>query len=40
MQWQDYLMRYGSHSAQLRDEVAALGRHLANNIVEWPHIRH
>ena len=39
MQWQDYLLRYGSHSAQLRDEVAALARHLTNNIVEWSHIR-
>ena len=28
------------HSAQLHNEVAALARHLANNIVEWPHIRH
>ena len=39
MQWQDYLLRYGSHSAQLRGEVAALARHLATNIVEWSHIR-
>ena len=39
VQWQDYLLRHGSHSAQLRDEVAALARHLANNIVEWSHIR-
>ena len=34
-----YLLRYGSHSVQLHDEVAALARHLANNIVEWSHIR-
>ena len=39
VQRQEYLLRYGSHSAQLRNEVAALARHLANNIVEWPHIR-
>ena len=37
--WQDFLLRYGAHSAKLRDAVAELARHLANSIVEWSDIR-
>ena len=34
-----FLLRYGAHSAKLRDAIAELARHLANSIVEWSDIR-
>ena len=34
IQWRDYLLRHGRHSAQLHDSVAMLSRRLANGIVE------
>ena len=39
IQWCDYLLRHGRHSAQLCDSVAMLSRRLANGIVEWDKIR-
>ena len=38
MQWHNYLLRHGHHSAQLRDCVAMLAHRLANGIVEWHEI--
>ena len=37
--WQDFLLRYGAHSAKLRNAVAELASHLADSIVEWSDIR-
>ena len=37
--WQDILLRFGSHSARLRDAVAGLTRHLANSLVEWDSVQ-
>ena len=34
-QWQNYLLRYGAHSAKLRDAMAELARKIANNVVNW-----
>ena len=34
-QWQDYLLRYGSHSAQLCDEVAAIARKQYRRVVPY-----
>ena len=39
LQWRNYLLRFGRHSALLRDSVALLARHLVNSIVEWEKIR-
>ena len=37
--WRDALLRYGAHSARLRDTVAALARWLTDSIVPWDDIR-
>ena len=34
-QWQNYLLRYGAHSAKLRDAMAELARKIAHNVVKW-----
>ena len=37
--WQDALLRYGSHSAKLRDQVTSVARRLSNSIVSWCDVR-
>ena len=37
--WQLFLLCYGSHSARLRDAIAALARWMANNVIDWNLIR-
>jgi len=36
---QDMLLKFGNHSADLRESYAALSRRLANNIVPWNDIQ-
>ena len=38
-QWQDFLLKYGSHSENLREAMAAVARRIANSVVDWPDIK-
>ena len=38
-QLQDLVLKYGNHSAELREAFSALSRRLANTIVPWEDIR-
>lgn len=38
-QWKSMLLRYGTHSAQLREAIASFIRLLANGIVDWNKIK-
>ena len=37
--WQDWLLRFGKHSAELREAVASLTRRMSNDIVPWEQLR-
>ena len=39
MQWQSFLLRYGSYSGELREAMAVLTRRLANSVVDWGDIK-
>ena len=38
-QLQELLLKFGNHSAELREAYASVCRRLANNIVDWEEIR-
>jgi hypothetical protein len=37
--WQDWLLRFGVHSNELREAIAALTRRMANEIIPWEQTR-
>ena len=39
LQWQNFLLRQGKVSEQLREAVAALARRIANTVVDWEEIQ-